>query len=138
MAPSSSSPGKRRGRILVLDDEPLVGRAIVRLLRASHDVLALTSPSEALARAAGGERWDLILCDLMMPGLDGRQFLERLEREVPFLAPRVVFMTGGAFTDEGRAFLEEAGVAHIEKPIDPAGLRALVAARLGAGSTGSE
>lgn len=60
--------------VLVVDDEPLVRRSLERALSRKHDVVALGSASEALRRIDGGERFDAILCDLMMQGTNGIDF----------------------------------------------------------------
>jgi PAS domain S-box-containing protein len=127
-APAAAAAGPaavvsaRRGRVLVLDDDPLVGRSMARLLQGAHDVTVLASPVEALARIEAGERWDAVLCDLMMPELSGMDVAERLARAAPDLAPRVVYLTGGAFTERARLFLAE-GRPWLEKPVDAAVLR---------------
>ncbi len=120
----------RRARVLVVDDEPLVARSLARLL-AAHDVTVLTSAVEALARATSGERWDVVLCDLMMPEMDGMELEQRLSVEAPDLVPRIVYLTGGAFTERTRQFLGS-GRPHLDKPISPAVLRAKVAERAAA------
>ena len=120
-----------RSRILVVDDEPLVGRAIQRILGAAHEVVVETSGRAALARAERGERFDLLLCDLMMPEMTGQDLLEALERTVPDLAGRVVFLTGGAFTPAAREFLESTRRPRLEKPFEAEALERLVAAELG-------
>jgi PAS domain S-box-containing protein len=141
-APAGAPPAAaaRRARVLVVDDELLVGRAVARVLGGEHEVQAVTSPAEALRRAARGESWDIVLCDLMMPEMDGAEFGARLAEVAPALAGRIVYMTGGAFTDQIREFLEHDRHPHVEKPIDPALLRSLVAARvaLSAGATPAE
>src|SRR5690606_29490572 len=71
----------RRGRVLVIDDEVMIGNAIGRALRGDHDVTSLTSASEALARIRGGERFDAIICDLMMPVMTGMEFHEGVRAE---------------------------------------------------------
>lgn len=121
----AASPGASpaRGRVLVVDDEPMVARSVARILSGEHDVTALTSSREALRRAEAGERWDLVLCDLMMPELSGMELSRRLAGAAPELAGRMVFLTGGAFTPESQAFLA-AGRTWLEKPIDPGLLRA--------------
>ena len=120
-----------RGRILVVDDEPLVGRAIQRILGADHEVVVETSGRAALARAERGERFDLLLCDLMMPEMTGQDLLEALERTAPDLAGRVVFLTAGAFTPAAREFLERTRRPRLEKPFEAEALERLVAAELG-------
>jgi CheY-like chemotaxis protein len=114
-------------RVLVLDDEAVVGRALQRLLQAQCEVLALVQGPEALARMASGERFDAILCDLMMPEMSGARFYEELSKLVPEQAQRVIFMTGGAFTEQSRAFLASTGLPCLEKPLEPHRLRALLA-----------
>jgi PAS domain S-box-containing protein len=133
--PAASAAGGKRGKVLVVDDELLVGKSLARLLSA-HDVTVLTSPVEVLQRAAAGERWDVVLCDLMMPEMSGMELEERLASEAPEVVGRIVYLTGGAFTDRSRAFLE-AGRPHLEKPVDPADLRAQVAERVAAATTKS-
>jgi PAS domain S-box-containing protein len=128
-ADPAQPPAFTRGRILVVDDEPLVGRALGRILRADHDVVVTTSPLDALERLERGERYDVVLCDLMMPELSGMELEARIARATPNMVGRIVFMTGGAFTPAARAFLE-GGRPHVEKPIDSAALRAVLAERL--------
>ena len=115
-----------RGRVLVVDDDPLVGRSMARLLHGQHEVTVLTSPAEALARLQGGERWDAILCDLMMPELSGMDVEERLLASAPDVVPRIVYLTGGAFTERARTFLAE-GRPHLDKPVEARALRDRVA-----------
>lgn len=112
---------------MVIDDEPLIGSALRRMFKAEHDVVVLQSGRDALALLANGERFDVILCDLMMPDLTGMDTYAELVRTIPGQAERVAFMTGGAFSEEARAFV--AGIAReriIDKPFDTQKLRALV------------
>ena len=117
----------RRGRILVVDDDTLVAKAMSRLLAEHHDVLALTSAGEALERLQRGERFDLIFCDLMMPVTTGVEFHERLSELDREQAGRTIFITGGAFTDASRKFLETTANDRLEKPFDQHKLRQIVA-----------
>ncbi|HYQ81265.1 MAG TPA: response regulator, partial [Anaeromyxobacteraceae bacterium] len=111
--------------------EPLVGRAIQRILGAGHQVTVETSGRAALARLERGERFDLLLCDLMMPEMTGQDLLQALERTAPDLAGRVAFLTGGAFTPAAREFLERTGRPRLDKPFEAQALERLVAAALG-------
>jgi signal transduction histidine kinase len=115
-----------RARLLVVDDEPLVATAVRRALARHHDVEIASSGSEALARIRRGERFDRILCDLMMPGMSGAEFHSELSVLDGELAGRVTFMTGGAFTDRAREFLEQSRQPWLEKPLDLQQLRRLV------------
>jgi CheY-like chemotaxis protein len=131
--PPSAAPRPRpegaRARILVVDDEQLIGTTIRRLLPL-HEVVALADPREALARLTGGEPFDLVLCDLMMPLLSGMELHEAVAAVRPEVARRMVFMTGGAFTDRAREFLERVGNPQLGKPFDPQDLREQVRAWL--------
>jgi PAS domain S-box-containing protein len=126
-APAFPAPPPRRGRILVVDDEALVGRAVSRILAPLHEVLARTSARAALDDIARGEVFDVVLCDLMMPEMTGMELHARLREVAPALAERTVFLTGGAFTPTAREFLARTRNARIEKPFEPDQLRALVA-----------
>jgi CheY-like chemotaxis protein len=112
--------------VLVVDDEELVGLALSRLLSPEHDVSAVSSAEEALALIRAGRRFDLLLCDLMMPGASGIDLFEHLSAIAPDQAGKVVFMTGGAFTPKAGAFLETVSNRKLRKPLDPASLYALL------------
>jgi len=119
-----------RAQVLVIDDEANFGKLVVRLLERDHDVVALTSAQEALARIGAGERFDLVLCDLMMPQMTGIDFVERLAGVAPELVGRVVFITGGAFLPGVAAFLEQTSIPRLEKPFSLKELRAVVREQL--------
>jgi signal transduction histidine kinase len=126
--PESDRPAsRRRVRVLVVDDEPAMVRAIGRCLSAHHDVCALTNGKEAVARLAAGERFDVILSDLMMPEMTGMQFYEQVSCVAPELVDRMIFMTGGAFTPSAREFLQRVPNPRIDKPIEYANLLAIIA-----------
>jgi CheY-like chemotaxis protein len=122
-APAAAVPPV--GTVLVVDDEPLVGRSLVRILERRHRVTALTSARDVLERVEAGERWDVVICDLMMPEMTGMALARRLGEVAPDLLPRLVFSTGGAFTEQARAFLDE-GWPVLQKPIEPQALRVWV------------
>ncbi|MCK6572053.1 PAS domain S-box protein [Myxococcota bacterium] len=122
-------------RVLVIDDEPIIGRAVARTLGNRYAVTPVTSARDALERLDRGERWDAILCDVMMPEMDGPAFFEALERSHPDLVPRLSFMTGEAFGDRAEAFLAESRLPVLHKPIPRETLVRVVDA-LTAGSTG--
>ena len=110
-----------------VDDDTLVAKAMSRLLAEHHEVLALTSAGEALARLEHGERFDLIFCDLMMPVTTGVEFHQRLLALDREQAERTIFITGGAFTDASRKFLETTANDRLEKPFDQQKLRQIIA-----------
>jgi signal transduction histidine kinase/ActR/RegA family two-component response regulator len=115
-----------RTRIMVIDDEPLLATALSRMLTPEHEVDAFASARQALERLHAGERYALILCDLMMPEMTGMELHATLHREAPELAERMVFLTGGAFTETGRSFLATTHLPWLEKPFEPEALRARV------------
>jgi signal transduction histidine kinase len=117
---------KRRGKILVVDDEAALGTALRRALSTEHDVMAVTSAQEAILKVADGERFDVIFCDLMMPEVTGMDLHATLTRLAPDQAEKVVFMTGGAFTSRAQEFFDQVINLRVEKPFDIANLRALV------------
>ncbi len=120
---SVASPGTR---IMVIDDEPMLATALSRMLTPEHEVDAFASARQALERLRAGARYELILCDLMMPEMTGMELHATLRQEAPALAERMVFLTGGAFTEAGRLFLATTHLPWIEKPFEPDALRARV------------
>jgi len=113
-------------RILVIDDEPIVGTALKRVLGKTNEVVAENSARKALDRIRGGEHFDLILCDLMMPDMTGADFYAEFKELSPTRAGEIVFMTGGAFTPKARTFLASVSNERLEKPFDMATLKKLV------------
>jgi PAS domain S-box-containing protein len=103
-----------RLRILVIDDEPLIGPVITSLLGGHHVVTEVSAP-KALQRLQRGETYDWILCDLMMPEMTGMDLYEALEADVQ---DRVIFISGGAFTDRARDFLQRVPNRRLFKPFD--------------------
>jgi len=119
---------KKRGRILVVDDEPLVARALGRLLGSEHDVTPAAGARAALELLGKGERFDAVLCDLMMPEMTGMDLHAELERAYPEMARRTVFLSGGAFTPAARDFLARVRNARLDKPPVAEDLRRAVGA----------
>jgi CheY-like chemotaxis protein len=107
-----------RPRVLVIDDEVQVLRAIQRNLGSTHEVIALTRAEEALERLQGGERFDAIVCDLMMPEMTGMDLHAALATAGSTAARSMVFITGGAFTPRAREFLASVDNPRLEKPFD--------------------
>jgi len=121
-----STPPPRMARILVIDDEPLLGDVLCRLFAAEHDVVAETEARIALRRMIDGEQFDVVFCDLIMPVMTGYELHAEVRRLSPSEADKIVFMTGGAFTPAAREFLASVPNARIEKPFDLTKVRALV------------
>ncbi len=123
-------PPTRRARVLVIDDEPMMGSAIVRALSVEHDADRVGHAQDALDRIESGEHFDVILCDLMMPDIGGADFYDALRERHPELLERIIFLTGGAFTARARAFLEEVDNLRLEKTFDVQHLRTIIGERV--------
>jgi len=117
----------RRGQVIIIDDEPQLAWAMKRLLDPEHEVVAVTHGREALDRMMAGERFDVIVCDLTMPYMTGEQLYREIEsRFGADVAARILFVTGGALSEEGNAFLQSVRNPLLFKPFDPAELRGQV------------
>ncbi len=126
--PEARTPGA--GRILLVDDEPHILHYMRATLTAwGHEVDVATDGEEAIARALEGH-YDLIITDVRMPNLGGRELYERLRRDAPEVAARVVFSTGDTVRDDTMTFLERAGRPVLHKPFKLAELRQALAATL--------
>jgi CheY-like chemotaxis protein len=112
-------------RILVVDDRPDVATAIARML-SNHDTATETDPRQAVARVEHGERFDIVLCDLNMPDMNGREVSDRLVHAQADPPPIVVMMSGGENVDS----LFATGRAVLIKPFNGKELRELVSAML--------
>jgi CheY-like chemotaxis protein len=119
-----------RARLLIIDDEPAVGRVIEMALKRDHDVVVVQRAPDALARLAEDQTFDLILCDVVMPDLSGPQFYATVAERWPALVRRLVFMTGGAFTPDTTAFLQHLGTPVLSKPFRIEALKELINGRL--------
>jgi PAS domain S-box-containing protein len=123
--PAVDPAARPHGRVLVVDDDPLVLRSLVKLFKLDHDVVGARNGREALDLVEAGETFDVILCDVLMPGMSGIELHSELERKSPRLAEAVVFITGGG-SKEIEDFLQRSGRLFMNKPPDSARLRALV------------
>jgi PAS domain S-box-containing protein len=112
-----------RSRLLVIDDEPLVAEMLCRTLRREHEISVDSCGRDALQRILGGARFDAILSDVMMPNMTGLELFEELTRAVPDQARRMIFLSGGVFSTQTRARLDELGAPQLAKPVDNAELR---------------
>jgi two-component system NtrC family sensor kinase len=117
----------RRLRVLVVDDEPHILHYMRATLEAwGHQVETAIDGAEALERALA-EAFDLVISDLRMPKLGGREFFAELEEHRPELARRLVFSTGDTVRGDTLAFLESLGRPYLHKPFALAELRTLLA-----------
>jgi sigma-B regulation protein RsbU (phosphoserine phosphatase) len=114
-----------RRRILVVDDEPGVLRAVCRILQSSYEVLGVATAEEALARFVEFHP-DLAILDIRMPGMDGFALMARLKTDRPDLD--VILMTGSADESDEKLLraIQERAFYFIQKPFDREVLRTLV------------
>lgn len=126
----SSRPPSRMGRVLVVDDDPLVAEAVRLALAAENEVAVASSGVEALAMLAEGDGFDAIFCDLMMPEMDGMRFYDEVSRVAGAVTEVIAFLSGGVDDEATEIFLARTGRPVLEKPFDPEGLREYVRERV--------
>ena len=114
----ASSPPETRQRLLLVEDERNMRTVLKALLASRYEVVTAATGAEAQRILDKDGDWDLVLCDLLMPEVTGMDLFEWLEAQRPDLCDRVVFMTGGAFTDRARSVLDRAPGRWIEKPFE--------------------
>ena len=121
LSPDDAPP--TRGRVLVLDDERLVLRAVRRLLQSEHEVVVLSDGNDALERDDLDD-FDVLLVDVRMPHMTGPEFHQALAARHPHSAERLIFMSGGA--DYDLVGPDGLPAPCLEKPVSADRLRAVV------------
>ncbi|WP_437292347.1 hybrid sensor histidine kinase/response regulator [Sorangium sp. So ce406] len=106
----------KRARVLVVEDEASLARALSEQLGRVHQVSLAPSADAAMGMLAGGQRFDVVLCDLRMPGMSGDVFYTRVRESDPALAQGFIFMTGVGFGADVERFLASSGRPLLEKP----------------------
>ncbi len=115
----------KRFKILIVDDEPLLAETLERVLSDTHDITITTSSRKALELIVQ-KPFDVVLCDLTMPGFSGIDLYETIERTHPGLERRILLMTGGAVSVRANRFVARLGHRVLEKPFALDHLLALV------------
>jgi PAS domain S-box-containing protein len=129
-----SAPGEKavegvsqaRLRILLVDDEPMILRSLERALKTQDDVVTCQSGKAALEALEASLGFDVILCDLSMPGMTGAELFATIARRWPGIEQRFILMTGGPCSETSRSFLADWKAPRVDKPIDLAVLRELI------------
>ncbi len=116
--------------MLAVDDEALLLKAYRRMLIDHHDVVLAAGGDEALALLERDQEFDIILCDLQMPEISGADVFREVGRRWPGLEQRFIVITGGAFSPEGRRFLDEGVVTSVNKPFQLAEILDLIDRRV--------
>jgi PAS domain S-box-containing protein len=127
-----SSRNTKSARVLVVDDEPPIANTLRELLAPEHEVIAATTAREAFDAIERSD-FDVVFCDLIMPGAGGIDLYERLRSVHPGLERRLVFMTGGAFTERTAEFLASVENRRVEKPFSLGLVEQIVREMAGAG-----
>lgn len=104
----------------------MIGMLLRRMLGRDHEVVVVQDATSALKVLSSDANFDVILSDVMLPGMTGTELLAELTAKHPSLAERMVFLTGGAFSAETRAALATTTTPVLDKPFDRAKLRAVV------------
>lgn len=113
VAPSISE----RLKVVLIDDEEIFAATIASALKKHHEVEVFTDSAEALKHIMSDAKFNVILCDLMMPNFTGMDIYEQLlNAKDPDLHKRIIYMTGGAFTPRSTKFLQNNEIKRIEKP----------------------
>lgn len=133
-SPSSSPPAReasRRYTLLLVEDEAALARALLEHLGTQYDVTLVARGDDAV-RVLAGRKFDVVLCDLRMPGLSGEAVYQRVVARDPAQASRFIFMTGVGFGEDTERFLAAASVPLLEKPFAMEDAQRVIA-KVGAG-----
>ncbi len=117
-----------RPHVLVVDDEALIGRVLARALGPFADVEVALSGAEALEiimKGISSRRFDLVVCDVMMPEMSGPELFGRVKALDPATAGAFVFVTGGA-SPEAQERMKATGAPCMQKPLDVEAIKALL------------
>jgi signal transduction histidine kinase/FixJ family two-component response regulator len=124
LRPAHAAP-TTRASVMVVDDEHLVRKGLRRVLERHFEVTLASGGREAL-QLLGSHCYDVILCDLLMPGLTGMQLYQEASKDFPQQAECFVFLTGGTTAPEAREFLRSVPNPRVYKPVERSELVALV------------
>ncbi|MCG8548380.1 MAG: ATP-binding protein, partial [Alphaproteobacteria bacterium] len=131
--PETPAPA-RQTRILIVEDEIEIAAMLSEFLEPlGYQVVVAETGRIALDRLEEGT-FDLVMTDLRMPDLDGRQLYEEMQVRYPDLADRTIFVTGDTLSGHFEKFLAETGRPVIEKPFTPEDIREIVAGELARGN----
>ncbi len=120
-------------RVLIVDDDSAVQRILVRVFRrAGYDVTAASNGRQALERL-GEQSFDAMVSDIQMPQMTGRELVQHLSADGPYLPGCVFIVTSRSEAEERDWVHTHPGVALLEKPISPKEILRLVEQRLAEG-----
>lgn len=105
-------------RVLVVDDEPCVRLLLHQYLSRIGYAVDVASDGSYALNMIHEHRYDALILDLKMPGIDGVELYDKIKEEANSLAQRIIFVTGDATGFDGRNVITAAGNLLIEKPFD--------------------
>ena len=113
-----STSTANKGQVLIIDDDAELLEVLQEIVSIKHECVGFTNAQAAIEILKDNNTFDVIICDLMMPKMSGIQFFEALRQFAPHYLSRVIFLTGGSFTEDADRFLAKPEIAFFEKPID--------------------
>jgi CheY-like chemotaxis protein len=116
--------------ILVIDDEPGITSALAYLLRRSGYTVDTAANGRLALAKLQEQTYDVILCDLRMPELDGPGFYQALQQRYPKFVRRIIFLTGDTLSPDARIFLEKVNAPRLAKPFRASDVRRIVSQAL--------
>ena len=116
-----------RARILLVDDDAAVLRALGRVLSRKNDVVAVDGGAAAIELLRKDAHFDAIVCDVMMPDVDGAAVFDAMSEIAPGLRRRTIFCTGGEFTARAKSFLAGTENTVLHKPVSAEALASAIA-----------
>jgi PAS domain S-box-containing protein len=135
-AAPGAAPGARL-TVLVVDDESALRNALVRYLGRRGISAEGAEDGAAALRILSERNFDVIISDVRMPGMSGREFLEELRRDRPELVARLVFSSGDALAADTAALIQDAARPTVTKPFDFAALERVIREVATAAASGS-
>ncbi|MCK4411943.1 MAG: response regulator [Candidatus Eisenbacteria sp.] len=106
-------------RVLIVDDDSSVARVLARAFERAGYVVATAPDGEWALTLLADQQIDIMICDIQMPRMDGRELCRHLTRQGPYLPACTLIVTSRSEHDE-RAWVEEfPGVCLVEKPVGP-------------------
>jgi two-component system NtrC family sensor kinase len=125
---ASRAAGPPQGRRILLVEDDVSVAYLVRSALEQGNMLVVAADGQQALDMLAEQRFDLVLCDLRMPGMGGREFYQQLQLAAPALAERLLFISGDTTSPTTRDFLRQAGRPLLSKPFTPSDLYQAIAA----------
>ncbi|CAA9524210.1 MAG: Phosphate regulon transcriptional regulatory protein PhoB (SphR), partial [uncultured Solirubrobacteraceae bacterium] len=119
-----------KGTVLVVEDEPTIAEMVARYLRRAGYETSVVGDGRAALAAVGGRRPDLVLLDVMLPGMDGMEVMRRLREDEGTTRLAILLLTARGGEADRVAGLRQGADDYVVKPFSPAELIARVEAVL--------